>query len=169
MIPKLNSKLSEGDLKKYYKRGINQVFFLASRVTLPFFFSYHVWIITCDKKNKISRWESWHVKNVSKKSWGSIQLNLFNFPETGMNIYQVKKQPRFKSKIIKYLEGHCATKIINFLEKKAKFYPYKNYKYNKYPGPNSNTFPQWVINNLPKKCQFKLPWQAIGKNYIKHQ
>jgi len=46
-----------------------------------------------------------------------------------------------------------------------KNYPFIN-NYNMLLGPNSNTFTQWIIDQVPE-CSFKLPNNAWGKNYKK--
>ena len=44
-------------------------------------------------------------------------------------------------------------------------YPYKEItQYNMVAGPNSNSFVQWVIDQVPE-CQLFLPWNAWGKGY----
>ena len=43
-------------------------------------------------------------------------------------------------------------------------YPYRD-RYHMFLGPNSNTFTQWVVDQVPE-CKLKLPWNAWGKGYI---
>ena len=73
---------------------------------------------------------------------------------------------RHDSKLIGIVEGDkksIAARMIYFLENKAKNYPFRN-RYKKYPGPNSNTFIQWMLNKFDN-CGFKLPRNALGKNW----
>jgi len=49
------------------------------------------------------------------------------------------------------------------LPSKLNLNPFRN-EYKIYPGPNSNTFIQWVLNHFPNSG-LKLPRNAFGKNY----
>ncbi len=118
-----------------------------------------------NKRGKVERWEVWQNKNSNRTSWEYVHKNLSE-PSIGINKYSWKSFPRNKSKIIGYFYGgknSLAEKIIEFVEKNAKNYPFKS-KYKIYSGPNSNTFPQWIINKFPK-TKWKLPWNAFGKNF----
>jgi len=73
---------------------------------------------------------------------------------------------RYPSKIIGQIDGKkksIAEKMANFILKKSKEYPFRN-KYKMYPGPNSNTYTQWVLNYFPNSG-LKLPINAFGKNW----
>lgn len=37
-------------------------------------------------------------------------------------------------------------------------------RYVRYPGPNSNSFIQWILNEYPE-IDIKLPWNMIGKDF----
>lgn len=156
--------------KKQFERLINkngfQVFLFTTPLYKPYQFAIHSWIVTVNK-GKINRWEVWQNKNSNKTSWGYFHKNL-NSPSIGIKKYRKKAYPKNKSKIIGYLEGgknSLAETIVKFVEKNAKDYPLRK-KYSYFPGPNSNTFPQWIIDKFPK-LGWKLPWNAFGKNYPK--
>ena len=89
-------------------------------------------------------------------------------PSMGMNKYLFLRFPRNKSKIIGFIEGgknSFAEEIIKFLHKKIKIYPFKS-RYHYIPGPNSNTFSEWIIKKFPE-TGWKLPWNAFGKHYVR--
>jgi hypothetical protein len=82
--------------------------------------------------------------------------------------HPVKLKDRFRSEIISYVEGgkgSIADKMIKFIEKSEKSYPFTK-RYTVIPGPNSNTFIQWIINHFPESG-FRLPWNAFGKGYAR--
>lgn len=70
----------------------------------------------------------------------------------------------WKGKIYKKIEGPLAEKMISFVKKSTKNYPYLK-RYN-FIGPNSNTYIQWILDNFPE-AKTNLPWNAFGKNYKK--
>jgi hypothetical protein len=159
--------MEEKTFSKLLNKKTYQVFFFYSSVPIPLSFAVHSWIVI-NNLGKIERWESGQFYNPKpKKSWGNVYLGLFkNNPITGMSIFPYKSIIRFNSKlggIIQGKTGSVAEKIIKFIEKKANKYPYKNLQY-KLLGPNSNTFPQWILNQFPE-AKIKLPWNAFGKNY----
>ncbi len=153
---------SKKEFNKLIKKDKFQIFLFTSPVTIPLQFAVHSWIVT-SKKGKIKRWDVWQEKELTKKSWGYLYLNVIP-PEMGVNTYPTRRMPRNKSTLIDYVEGDLAKKMIAFIEKNAENYPFKS-RYKLYPGPNSNTFPQWIINKFPE-TKWKLPWNAFGKNYI---
>lgn len=159
--------MNEDEFKKLVKKDRYQVFLFISRIPFPWFFAVHSWFIISNK-GKVSRWESGMFRGKAQKSWGNVHFNMYNGnPLTGMNINPFKSGPRYKSKLIDFIEGKensVAYKMIKFLEKDARNYPYK--KEYKLRGPNSNTFTQWVLNNF-KESKFKLPGNAFGKQYSK--
>jgi len=155
------------EFDKLIKRDKFQVFLFMSKLYIPFNFAVHLWIVT-SAKGKIDRWEVWQKKNSNKTSWGYLHKNLVE-PSIGIEKYLHKNLPRNNSKIVGYQEGNensLAQRIIKFLNKNAKNYPFKD-KYKLYPGPNSNTFPKWIMKNFPG-TKWKLPWNAFGKNYLKN-
>jgi len=83
-------------------------------------------------------------------------------------VYIWKLNPRTKSTFITQIsgkKGSLAEKMVKFIEQSPKKYLYCN-KYRAIPGPNSNSYIQWIINKFPKSG-FKLGWRAIGKKYSK--
>jgi len=56
-----------------------------------------------------------------------------------------------------------ASSLHAILENSTKLYPYQH-EYRLWPGPNSNTYIQWVLDQVPA-VQWKLPWRAFGKSY----
>jgi hypothetical protein len=59
--------------------------------------------------------------------------------------------------------GAKANKLIPRIEDAVARYPWAN-EYTLFPGPNSNTFPQWVGLEVPE-LGLKLPFRALGSGY----
>lgn len=138
-----------------------EVFILSTKIPIPFNFAVHTWVVT-NKKGKVNRWEVWQFKDVKKPSWEHVHKNLMG-PFIGMNKYLWKDYPRNGTKLITKVQGDEAKKIIDFVEKNASSYKFRD-KYRYFPGPNSNTFTQWVLNQS-KILKRVLPKNAFGKNY----
>jgi hypothetical protein len=60
--------------------------------------------------------------------------------------------------------GSDAERLIPLIDKAARDYPWPN-DYRVWPGPNSNTFPAWIGQQVPE-LELELPISAIGKGYI---
>ncbi|MCU7555873.1 DUF3750 domain-containing protein [Alteromonas sp. ASW11-19] len=62
------------------------------------------------------------------------------------------------------LQGIKAQVLIADIQDAVRSYPYAD-EYKVFPGPNSNTFPAWVGQQVPE-LGLELPFRAIGKGYI---
>lgn len=61
------------------------------------------------------------------------------------------------------LQGEKAELLIPRIQHVVTLYPWAN-EYTLFPGPNSNTFPAWVGNQVPE-LGLKMPFRAIGSGY----
>lgn len=59
--------------------------------------------------------------------------------------------------------GEGVDELIAQIESTAQDYPWKH-EYRVFPGPNSNTFPAWIAQKVPK-LELKLPFRAIGSGW----
>ena len=151
----------KSDFEKLVDKEKHQVFFFDCVLPLPLNFSRHVWIVTNSKGN-MKRYEGSYIRN-KVEELGYLYMNEKKFSESH-NKYFWKSKPCWKkSKINKIVKGDLAKKIINIVENSIENYPYKN-KYSFYPGPNSNTYIQWIVDKCPE-LELKLPQNAFGKNY----
>jgi len=57
-------------------------------------------------------------------------------------------------------EGSSTEKMIEFIESSPRTYPYCDTYL--LPGPNSNTYIQWILDRFPE-FKAKLPWNGFGK------
>ena len=100
---------------------------------------------TCD------RWEVWQHSDQNDSCWGHLHKNLLT-PFQGVG--------NGSSHLIKRWMDDEALSIAKKIEASPRTYPFiKKYRY--WPGPNSNTYAQWIVSN-----KMKLSIRAIGKNFL---
>lgn len=160
--------MDEKTFNSLIKKNKYQVFLLSSPCSLPISFVKHIWIVT-NNHGKIKRWDAWSYKSRYTKEKGFLTINYYSawlgltiIPSLSKNM----NLRRYKSKLVKLIEGgkgSLPNRIIRFIENNYLKYPYKN-EYHYFPGPNSNTFMQWILNHFPES-KLKLPWNALGKGY----
>ena len=119
------------------------------------FFADHHWLLMLhgfDGKHYEScdRWEVWQHANQNDSSWGHLHKNLLA-PCQSVGVG--------RSRSIKQWFDEDAHAIIETIESSPNTYPF-NKKYRYWPGPNSNTFVQWVMRD-----RMKLGIRAVGKRY----
>ena len=61
------------------------------------------------------------------------------------------------------LRGERAEAAAANIEEAAHSYPWPD-EYRAFPGPNSNTFTQWIVERVPE-IDLTLPLRAVGKSY----
>lgn len=84
-----------------------------------------------------------------------------------LRIYQTATPDRYwygsKPEKLLLIQGDKAKELIPQISDAVARYPWAN-EYTLFPGPNSNTFPQWVGLQIPQ-LGLKLPFRAIGSGY----
>lgn len=68
-----------------------------------------------------------------------------------------------KPRLLADFRGSEVDSLIEQIETAAHNYPWP-YEYRVFPGPNSNTFTGWVIDQVPN-LDVRLPFSAIGSGY----
>ncbi len=165
--------LKEHMMNKEFLKKIENVefgvYFFASKMSVPFIFALHTWVVVVSG-GKTNRFDVWGSVARCGTSWGHLHKNLYR-PTLGVRVLPLKGSDpyalRFQGTLLYGLEGgkgSLAERVVNFMGNVEKVYPYLD-TYHYYPGPNSNTFTAWVIEQFPE-MNFRLPWNAIGKNYI---
>ena len=99
---------------------------------------------TCD------RWEVWQHPHQNDSCWGHLHKNLLD-PYQGVGNGQ--------SQLIQQWEGSDALLMVEKIESSPSTYPFIR-KYRYWPGPNSNTFAQWIVRD-----KIELGVRAIGKSF----
>ena len=122
---------------------------------LPGIFADHYWLLvlrgvesshnqTCD------RWEIWQHPHQNSSCWGHLHKNLLD-PYQGVGNGQ--------SRLIQKWLNDDALLMVKKIESSPSNYPFiQRYRY--WPGPNSNTFAQWVVSD-----KMELGARAIGKSF----
>ena len=62
------------------------------------------------------------------------------------------------------VSGEAAEPLVGRVDEAAQSYPYPN-EYKMLPGPNSNSFIQWILLEVPE-IGYSLPAKAIGKSWM---
>ncbi len=112
----------------------------------------HYWFVV--KFNSTSeRWEIWQNQNRGQICWGHLHLNLMSVTQGVGN---------GDSWLETFWEEDDGSQLKTIIHQSPDNYPY-NYLYRYYPGPNSNTYVQWILNQA--KIDHSLSWRGWGKNY----
>ncbi|MEI6396457.1 MAG: DUF3750 domain-containing protein [Candidatus Taylorbacteria bacterium] len=144
-----------------------QVFLFSSPCSFPISFFSHNWFVT-NNRGKIHRFEVWSYKKRVTPIYGHMTIDFYP-PNVGTTVLPGSSnnlnKRRFESRLVGSITGDnesLAQSMVDFIENKHTEYPFK-FKYHFIPGPNSNTFIQWVLNHFPDSG-LKLPRNAFGKN-----
>jgi hypothetical protein len=70
-----------------------------------------------------------------------------------------------KPKVLKEYRGEGVDELIKAVDRAARAYPWPD-TYSAFPGPNSNTFTDWVARQVPT-LDLRLPFSALGSGYGK--
>ena len=135
---------------------MNKVELWAAKIPgFPGIFADHYWLLVlrCGKNSHdqtCDRWEVWQHSHQNHSCWGHLHKNLLP-PYQGVG--------NGPSRLIHQWTGDEALLIAEKIESSPSSYPFiENYAY--WPGPNSNTFAQWIVSGT-----MKLGNRAIGKSF----
>ncbi|HWL92159.1 MAG TPA: DUF3750 domain-containing protein [Phycisphaerae bacterium] len=108
----------------------------------------HPWFVVKHANwNGFNRWEVWQDAGYP---YGHVRLNLqYLEDDVGAG----------GATVVAELVGPAAESVVSFIESQSPFYPCQNY-YEYFPGPNSNSYAQWVLDNTG--WQVTLPSTSIG-------
>jgi hypothetical protein len=113
----------------------------------------HYWFVI-HIEGQAERWEVWQLPSQNETSWFHIHKNLLPFAQgVGNGDSWVETQ----------WQGEQAQKLSDILKSSPQQYPNLN-NYHYWPGPNSNTYVQWTLNQAGLAHQL-IP-QGIGKNHM---
>ena len=150
------SRESAGIAKKaeLQKQDIFQIYY-ARAYSWRGYFAVHPWIAwkkSTDKEYSVAQVTSWNLRR-TKSTAISLKKDLPDrnwFGSTPTLLFEAK--------------GKKAEVIIGQVQKLIENYPFKS-QYRIWPGPNSNTFVAYLIQNI-KEIKIELPAHAIGKDYL---
>ena len=117
-------------------------------------FAVHAWIAT--KKKNAADYMVHHVLGWNKFRDLPVVVSNTGQPDRAWYGYAPV--------VIKDIRGDEAEKLIPLIEEAIAGYPYK-FKYNVWPGPNSNTFIAYIGRKVPE-LELNLPSSSIGKDYL---
>ncbi|WP_088241477.1 DUF3750 domain-containing protein [Calothrix rhizosoleniae] len=118
------------------------------------YIAVHYWFVVI-KENQQERWEVWQNRGRCPESWGHLHKNLMPW-DSGVG--------NGGSWLEKEWQGEMAGLLAEIIENSPTKYGYK-YVYRYYPGPNSNTYVQWILNE--GKANYLLSALGVGKDYTK--
>lgn len=124
----------------------------AAKIPFIGYLAVHYWLVIFQNQT-IDRWEVWQKAGCCQHSWGYLHKNLLQYSQGVGN---------GNSWIEAEWVNNEAHLLIDTIESSPNIYPYK-YQYRYWPGPNSNTYIQWVLNQA--QTNYYISSLGIGKNY----
>ena len=124
----------------------------AAKIPIIGLIAVHYWYVII-RENQQDRWEIWQTPHVSQHSWGHLHKNLLS-PFSGVG--------NGNSWLANSWTNELGNQLAETIEKSPIIYPY-NHCYRYFPGPNSNTYVRWVLNQT--ECDYSLSVKAIGQYY----
>lgn len=111
----------------------------------------HHWFVI-DRGGRQNRWEVWQKPHACSQSWGHLNLNLLP-PTAGVG--------NGEAVLLQQWSADNAITLASRIEQSPEQYPWCH-KYRYWPGPNSNTYVQWVLLG-----EHLLSHRAPGKRYCR--
>ncbi len=126
----------------------------AAKIPLIGNIAVHYWFVI-NEEEEIQRWEIWQSQNRGQTCWKHLHCNLMHHDRGVGN---------GDSWLEKRWHGIEAQNLAKIIRKTPIEYPYNScYRY--YPGPNSNTYVQWILNQA--QINHRLSRRGLGKYYLK--
>lgn len=155
--------------------GLYQVFLMQCPATLPFSFAAHTWLVANQKGIVTRCGVSWRTKRDDGKPCfgnhvcgdgckGHLHMDA-KTPSLGTDMFPFAKSRSWRGHAIGMIEGEegsLAEHMTEFVTRSFHEYPHAD-RY-RLTGPNSNTYPAWVLAHFPESG-LRMPWNAIGKGY----
>lgn len=117
-------------------------------------FAIHTWVAT---------------KGVNEPTYTIYQVIGWRLRREGSSVSIAQDRPdkpwfRSPPVLLHEVRGQQASKLVPKIAQAALSYPYEK-EYVMWPGPNSNSFTQWIALEVPE-LGLTLPAKAIGKNWM---
>lgn len=128
----------------------------AAKIPYIGWIAVHCWFVVRESEQEQAtetRWEIWQTRSVRKPNWGHLHKNLMA-PKRGVGNGE-------SWAIATWTESEAQT-LADRLNNSPETYPH-NYLYRYVPGPNSNTYVRWILNQANITFP-KIP-KAIGQYY----
>ncbi len=114
----------------------------------------HCWFVVRENGTE-TRWEIWQNRSVREPNWGHLHKNLMAVNQGVGN---------GESWAIAIWTDQKAEALATILKSSPEHYPH-NYLYRYVPGPNSNTYIRWILDQA--QIEFPTVPKAIGQYYRK--
>ena len=169
--------MSPRRIEELIKPDLHQVFLMACPATLPFgLVAVHTYLVV-NRAGTVNRY------GVGYRRARKNNLPLFGShfcrecvghlhkdsrpPSEGIEIFPfyIPNSPLWRARVISHVEGEhgsVAERIGSFVAQTFREYLYAERYF--LLGPNSNTYPAWILSHFPE-AEMRLPWNAVGKNY----
>jgi len=112
-------------------------------------FAEHHWLVVW-RGSSTARWEVWQTPDECATSWGHLHCNLLR-PSSGVG--------NGPGRLIHHWDSDDALYLAARIESTPATYPWRH-RYRVFPGPNSNTYVQWVLGPL-----YTLGWRGFGRRF----
>ncbi|MFN9173318.1 MAG: DUF3750 domain-containing protein [Synechocystis sp.] len=124
----------------------------AAKIPFVGWLAVHYWYVIFEGETT-QRWEVWQNRERAAESWGHLHKNLLP-PNAGVG--------NGASWLDYQWSGSEAIALCRVIEASPNTYPHTHcYRY--WPGPNSNTYVQWVLQQA--QINHGLSWKGVGKSY----
>jgi hypothetical protein len=121
----------------------------AARIPIVGTIAHHHWLVVWEG-DAVLRWEVWQRRHAGGEAWGHLHCNLLPFDRG------VGNGPSWR---VCAWTGAPAAALAERLARAPRDYPWRH-RYLPWPGPNSNTFVQWVLED-----RHRLSWHGIGRRF----
>jgi hypothetical protein len=125
----------------------------AAKIPVIGWLAVHYWYVIRETQCT-HRWEVWQRRDLKPESWGHLHKNLLP-PQTGVG--------NGPSWLERQWDDSEAIALAAVITSSPTVYPY-THRYRYWPGPNSNTYVQWVLQQA--KVDHVLSWQGLGKGFV---
>jgi hypothetical protein len=157
--------MTEKEFKDSIAKGQYNIFVFTSPAMLYACFARHPRVVLVDDQGNIDRFEVKRRETKQQIGYSHFYHNRSQ-PREWLGRIHDEKEPKAPSTLIWHLQGDKdseAKRIYDTIRENIDIYPYKD-TYKLYPGPNSNTFVQRLLDKVPER-KISLPWNCLGKNY----
>lgn len=132
----------------------------AAKIPLVGWLAVHYWYVVLDSQTA-QRWEVWQRRELKPESWGHLHKNLMN-PDAGVGNGASWLVHQWSGSNGDAKGTAIADRLGEIIINSPETYPHR-YCYRYWPGPNSNTYAQWVLSQA--EIEFNLGWRGVGRGY----
>lgn len=157
--------LENETLKKMVSDTDYQVFVCETPASIPFNLGMHAFFVCNEPGKPLERWEIlFNVMSKHSERWGHLYKNILAPFATISEFFAfLRRDPNKIVHLRGVVDGEVAHEMIAKIRTSKDAYQFRN-NYFLLPGPNSNTYAQWILDQFPE-VDITLSWRAFGKGY----